>query len=98
RFSRDWSPDVCSSDLFRDQLARAHHDAAEGPSLPVDELRGGVYHQVGSEADRLLEIRRREAVVDDEQDVTLGAYSGEHLQVDERSEERRVGKAGRAWR
>ena len=46
----------------------AHHDrAADHVGVPAEVLGRGVHHDVGAEPERLLEVRRGEGVVDDEQ-------------------------------
>src|SRR5690606_39348414 len=98
RFSRDWSSDVCSSDLARelvDDLIRAAIVNAE----PGDRLglqRASVV-AVGDPVAVVVELgadaelaARRERV---------GAERGTDLEIAPRSEERRGGNAGSAgWR
>src|SRR5690606_39855191 len=81
RFSRDWSSDVCSSDLA---VIRAGED---------DDGRIGVVAQ------RRTDLFRappgwQQWIAPSENRQEGAAYASERLQRVERSEERRVGKAG----
>src|SRR5690606_39541381 len=97
RFSRDWSSDVCSSDLL-DLLAELigyERGAVEGDVVAVlllgaDAVAGDQRHQVGAGVallDALPVVARGDVRV-----MWLAADGGG------RSEERRVGKEGRAGR
>src|SRR5690606_40941848 len=94
RFSRDWSSDVCSSDLPASRAPEWEGSAGELPrevsELRKDELLQRELHRVGRARQR-------------EEHLTLrhpGARAREHgraadLLERERSEERRVGKDGK---
>ena len=60
----------------------AHDEgAADDVGVPAAVLRGGVDDDVGAEGQRLLEVRRGEGVVDDEQRAGLVGDRGERLDV-----------------
>src|SRR5204862_1023742 len=80
RSLRDWSSDVCSSDLFRDRRSAQQLTGTEG--LLSDD---GACRKVGRTTRR---PRERE-------DVELAEESNEAGVGGVRSEERRVGKEGR---
>src|SRR5690606_40021997 len=89
RFSRDWSSDVCSSDLFIDD-GDAICDAAQ-----LREFTGGKHHRYS----HLIELHN------EFQHPALGTHVNApgrfryEEQLGLRSEERRVGKESRArWR
>src|SRR5690606_40514753 len=82
RFSRDWSSDVCSSDLGLMQRSAAMMAAAAGKAVP-----GGQNVSVCDVRMAIAELQKRGLVVWWQQLETLW--------VIERSEERRVGKEGR---
>src|SRR5690606_40485487 len=90
RFSRDWSSDVCSSDLaaeeqYRDLVARsADMDALVDRHARATERLKGVRAQLESAV-----TERKEA------EAAVQAVSGLKAELD-RSEERRVGKEWRA--
>src|SRR5690606_40836987 len=81
RFSRDWSSDVCSSDLSRED------------ALILEEEKLGA---VGGYHDRFDKSKIREIFarhsIDIDDSETLGALRQIQKYHDERSEERRVGK------
>src|SRR5690606_39668230 len=96
RFSRDWSSDVCSSDLIalmtylddasvREQVWRAYDTRASfGP------------HDNRAIVRRILELRKEKARLlgfEDFSDLVLADRMAENG----RSEERRVGDAGTDW-
>src|SRR5207302_4164818 len=86
RFSRDWSSDVCSSDLLR---ALEHHVLEE-----VGEP--GAVLRLGAKADAVVDRQGRDG------DGVVGREHHpqavvELLVLHWRSEERRVGKEGWAW-
>src|SRR5690606_40170275 len=84
RFSRDWSSDVCSSDLLAGRQLDAlalHHQLAAVVFVRLTEEQGG--RQIG--ADPVRRARHAEHGIVDM--VAIGAA---------RSEERRVGKEWRA--
>src|SRR5690606_39554789 len=83
-FSRDWSSDVCSSELAQ-LLGRGL-----GVLVVTLELVGGV---AGDDlADRLLRVEHHAVLVE------LGRRADLAVLVDDRSEERRVRRACGAWR
>src|SRR5207248_7401761 len=93
----DWSSDVCSSDLDLRQM-RAPERVRRARDLDDDHL-----HQVGLMPVRVDDERRDQVELVARGDV-LGAIDlGDRVEHDlpalgeERSEERRVGKGGRAW-
>src|SRR5690606_39439003 len=88
RFSRDWSSDVCSSDLVLLDVAlglsvEAVEGAVEGVGVDDDGVEGDLDAFVGVGG-----------VLDELVDAVL---PGADAFADARSEERRVGKEGRAW-
>src|SRR5690606_40085757 len=93
RFSRDWSSDVCSSDLFAEWDAQLHTNkerynviAADLQMIARRMLISGMHVHVGIEDDDLrIDI------------MNQATYFLPHL-LALRSEERRVGKEGRAGR
>src|SRR5690606_40557426 len=82
RFSRDWSSDVCSSDLHPTRISLAFHTSSGTVDIS-SSLSGG---SVGG----LLDARRE--LIDPARNE-LGRIA---VGIAERSEERRVGKEGRA--
>src|SRR5690606_40512048 len=88
RFSRDWSSDVCSSDLADRALAREREDR-ELVAQPAHGAHAGARCPRGGEAvfERAVDVGHAGPVVDRQYFEPL-AGSG-------KSEERRVGKA---WR
>src|SRR5690606_40269142 len=97
RFSRDWSSDVCSSDL---RLARDHDVLAHGrevPWPPAERVRRDVLERaVGREAQLLEPVVLAHP---DEQPLTAQLdVRGEQAPTVRRSEERRVGKGCRTRR
>src|SRR3712207_7264866 len=81
RYWRDWSSDVCSSDLL---------EGVQRQAQVVD--RAGRRGQVEDVVDRLVELQVLRHVVLEEREVP----GPDVLDVLERSEERRVGKEGRS--
>src|SRR5207302_5425164 len=79
RFSRDWSSDVCSSDLGEDKIV-----------VQVNDAVGGVHEDVVSTdlANKTVEVSTNFAVLDPVLNVGLDPI----LNMMVRSEERRVGK------
>src|SRR5690606_40689556 len=93
RFSRDWSSDVCSSDL----VALAEVSEVAGAEVVPGQLAGGLRRVERAQGQQLLDLLLR----DDDAVAGGGALLpelGEPLLVEAgravRSEERRVGKAG----
>src|SRR5690606_40633293 len=82
RFSRDWSSDVCSSDLALGVLDVVLLAAVDGVVLLAVDL---------EDAERALVEGTEQAVVDQHE---VAGHVG--LELDDRSEERRVGKEGTA--
>src|SRR5690606_39834652 len=91
RFSRDWSSDVCSSDLEVEAMFYRHPDVQEACIIATrDAYRG--------ESVKLVAVLRPQSVGRVDAD-TLIAWAREHMaaykvprEVAFRSEERRVGK------
>src|SRR5690606_39691659 len=79
RFSRDWSSDVCSSDLNNGNLE--NFTFSNGITQQI--AKGAIYKYPDS--DTLFEV------------VGWNQSTIEMINVDLRSEERRVGKECRAW-
>src|SRR5690606_41125846 len=88
RFSRDWSSDVCSSDLFALRLSRQY--AEEFRAMPLADETVAELRRLASES--LAEQERLE------QADTLSFEEYLEQYFAQRSEERRVGKGGRAQR
>jgi hypothetical protein len=65
-----------------DERPRPHHRAAERAPLPVDELGGGVHHEVGAEVERPLQRGRAEAVVHREHHPARAAERAQRREVD----------------
>ena len=73
------------------ELEVAHDErAADDVGVPAAVLRGRVHDDVGAERQRLLEVRRREGVVDDEQRAGVVRDGRERLDVAD--VEQRVGR------
>src|SRR5207302_6765067 len=95
RFSRDWSSDVCSSDLGGPTGIRFGHVTI---TATTDRLAGAKQHRMDHDR-QLSHCDGRVRVVD--QDGVALARNRPHdaveyrLEVGPRSEERRVGKEGR---
>src|SRR5690606_40579914 len=93
--SRDWSSDVCSSDLARRPRSEAAPRALPRRRDPPEPpLRGGDARRPGG-ADRRRSARTRDRRHEDEQ--VQGELHPALRVVEDRSEERRVGKE-RRWR
>src|SRR5690606_39762610 len=95
RFSRDWSSDVCSSDLWRERLLESLYDYSNELmelALAEEPIPPSLIHKVVRDATLHLAI----------QPVLCGsALHGTGIQpvLDARSEERRVGqRVGRGGR
>src|SRR5690606_39867133 len=95
RFSRDWSSDVCSSDLHEGDTGEAMYVILDG-ELDVSVKSGNVQELVARRAQgevvgelALLGRTRRAASV-------RAATPARLLEVDRRAEERRVGREGGA--
>src|SRR5690606_40886104 len=91
RFSRDWSSDVCSSDLFADQLMYLgfYMSTKAGISICLDDM------VIPPEKQEILERAQQEVKEIEEQYASGLVTNGERYNkvVDIwRSEERRVGK------
>src|SRR5690606_40046527 len=85
RFSRDWSSDVCSSDLDDGSVTLDDQCQALGRKAAFAQTLAGLPETLRSEAGiekRLARFRIAEDFLADR---------------DHRSEERRVGKEGRSW-
>src|SRR5690606_40314324 len=92
RFSRDWSSDVCSSDLDR-RLPLVDEGAGEGDGEPlavaVDDLRLEPFDAAAPGADEAHDLDRRAVGVEGAHVRTEHVPRGPTV---DRSEERRVGK------
>src|SRR5690606_39289628 len=89
RFSRDWSSDVCSSDLGR---------GGDGDGRGCELCSGKDRPHIGSKqalASLRLVHGRNAAFAKPGDHVGIGPFDVLH---DDRSEERRVGKEGKTWR
>src|SRR5690606_40758153 len=93
RFSRDWSSDVCSSDLAAH--GHAHGDGPRAPAVGVDHRLNEVLPALGR-GDGAVEQELLVDVARVERDELLGERGAEAVDLAQRSEERRVGKEGRA--
>src|SRR5690606_39590610 len=95
RFSREWSSDVCSSDLRRVHVE--YHQAAVATEHAV-LLEGNIHIQLLGYGQELGTQRRRvrRLTTHEELDAALALIGG-HA-IGNRSEERRVGKGGRSGR
>src|SRR5690606_40100590 len=91
RFSRDWSSDVCSSDLLREAWEMWRIDS----SLEADRQWGDKWDVVNEAESSMLDKTLRE----DSRMLDARMYLDESGKMSrERSEERRVGKECRAGR
>src|SRR5690606_40404080 len=93
RFSRDWSSDVCSSDLIRKVVT--------GILAPVfrwlyNNIIKPVWNNIRSQIDRAWSIIKR--VFSAIRDFLARTLGPAFTRLRSRSEERRVGKAGRPAR
>src|SRR5690606_39326481 len=86
RFSRDWSSDVCSSDLLDPEQNHLFHDKYTETTIDID-LSNCHFFLTANTLDGVPPV-----VVNRCEVITLSQYSVE------RSEERRVGKDSRARR
>src|SRR5690606_40002998 len=93
RFSRDWSSDVCSSDLD------VRGDAVDGLQIQADvDIADKAFDAVQVDID----LRQAEVVVDEEVRIRAARGGRKYRRVHQRyvrhhrSEERRVGKGGGA--
>src|SRR5439155_4783436 len=86
RWPRDWSSDVCSSDLVEFREVQYVGDEAACRSERRDVVLGAGWDELRADG-----IRRREAA--EKIDVALGRLASRELR---RSEERRVGKECRS--
>src|SRR5690606_40610497 len=85
RFSRDWSSDVCSSDLPGDEALQEHAAIIkEALALAAHGFKGFAQFAV--------------AVAAGQADAATAGGAFQHYRVAQRSEERRVGKECRAKR
>src|SRR5690606_40670154 len=85
RFSRDWSSDVCSSDLGR--LHQIGKDPAQGAAAPEPRMTPVTLRTRIKGGDPLVDLDLRQL------DPAPGDYAGAiFMRCDLRSEERRVGK------
>src|SRR5690606_41122813 len=97
RFSRDWSSDVCSSDLFFD--LRVCEKGGDVPTVPV-----AVEFLPGISSAGLFAVAEKAEIETLGQRLKIGLKlidkigATEHLDDGPRSEERRVGKEGRSRR
>src|SRR5690606_40123433 len=95
RFSRDWSSDVCSSDLIRRARLRVQEVAAR-----VDGIVAGVVELVHDPVDVVPLDRLTERLTDRRPQLLLGrqvvALTPPVVIQQPRSEERRVGKESRS--
>src|SRR5690606_23055906 len=66
-----------------DEAPYPDNDAAHRTSLTVDILRRRVHHQIGAESHGLLEGRRCEYVIDEQNDIPRATESRQLLQVDQ---------------
>src|SRR5690606_40099256 len=93
RFSRDWSSDVCSSDLGADDIEQ--RDTVVHEEGDSDRSRSSVEGAAGGGHDSLL--ARRDAICPDllspSESEWFVSESVRRRHCDVRSEERRVGKA-----
>src|SRR5690606_40190406 len=98
RFSRDWSSDVCSSDLYVEDLVDAFLACRE--RMPA--LRGGAFNMGGGPANAvsLLEVLERIGELTGRSpDIRHSDWrTGDQRYYVSRSEERRVGKEDSAAR
>src|SRR5258705_9331326 len=86
-----WREDCSCGLLQKRQLlslvrARANYDSTQSVAVAVEELRGRVHHQVGTQRDWLLEIRRHESVVHDEVNFSRVADFAHRADVGQRHE------------
>ncbi len=65
-------------------------EPADDVAVPAEVLGGRVHDDVGAEGERLLQVRRGERVVDDDQGAAVVGERGDRLDVDARQQ--RVGR------
>src|SRR5690606_41139309 len=97
RFSRDWSSDVCSSDLAGEAEQRGGEGRAHAAKLILETA-----HQVVEDPERRLPLLGRKAADGIDHGRHHGGEAVEGAEQSEedqevRSEERRVGKECRGW-
>src|SRR5690606_41073655 len=93
RFSRDWSSDVCSSDL---QLSLAIGRDGQNARLAARLTGWKIDIKSESQQAELAVLEAQRAF--DEAEAALRAREEARARAEaERSEERRVGKGGRSW-
>src|SRR5690606_39704315 len=86
RFSRDWSSDVCSSDLRQDQALEQVRATVRSASLAAESA----YLQLTASLQQVRALEQAlQSIRTNERSTQRGVELG-------RSEERRVGKGGRA--
>src|SRR5690606_40096098 len=91
RFSRDWSSDVCSSDLFPAILQTSSDiDTILDSELAQSALRIGAVILIG-----LITIWLLQRVISPLVRVAIREQMAGEPEIEVRSEERRVGKGGR---
>src|SRR5690606_39894968 len=95
RFSRDWSSDVCSSDLLREVEQALARTAAE-----LERVRGERAAAAARQRELAAETARVEARLGDERAALAEqlrmTYMAGRAEAVKRSEERRVGREGGA--
>src|SRR5690606_39928941 len=94
RFSRDWSSDVCSSDLLNKGLTITLRD--ERPDHINGEPHVVTYRYDGGISDFVRYINAKKEPVHNS--IIAFEAHGDGISIEIRSEERRVGKAGRTRR
>src|SRR5207253_5859105 len=86
RWPRDWSSDVCSSDLCVDET---HNFVADNVIVHNSNVADAIRWALGENNARVLRAKRNEEL------IFGGSESRKALSM--RSEERRVGKECRSW-
>src|SRR5690606_40600298 len=98
RFSRDWSSDVCSSDLFTVQLGQKEHRAVHFLRQPLEPLRHFSNRTRPGFSVPLFDVHPREIVNEYSPDLSVLTFPLPCNALNMRSEERRVGKECRGRR
>src|SRR5699024_11411337 len=96
RSKRDWSSDVCSSDLNDEVLAVAFQYTRNGRVYQVGEFSNDGVDNTGGELPNPNPRPGEPPIVNSSQNLVVKLLRSNYTSVEERSEERRVGKVCRS--